>query len=161
MVDVADGRLRLDPLDRHAYCKYARSMPAPPAMKKPTNRRAVFPDWPGTKETVDAPDFIFKQPSAAWESAGSSSSHAHGASSAAAAELRPLDPKTARGQRVFIPHSVWPDYACAENGGAGWSAVIKSCSAAGVAKVGFQTATDDEGRACPDEHLHLADLRPI
>jgi len=73
----------------------------------------------------------------------------------------PLEPKSAKGRCVLIPHSMWPDYECTENGGAGWSGVIKTCDRSGIAKVRFDNATDDEGRPYPDEHVRLSDLRPL
>ena len=100
-------------------------------------------------------DFVFEVPSAVW--AGAGSSRAAGSST----DPLPLEPKNAKGRCVLIPHSMWPDYECTENGGAGWSAVIKTCTAGGIAKVQFDTATDDEGRPYPDEHVRLSDLRPL
>ena len=73
----------------------------------------------------------------------------------------PLEPKSAKGRCVLIPHSMWPDYECTENGGEGWSGVIKTCDRSGIAKVRFDNATDDEGRPYPDEHVRLSDLRPL
>ena len=79
-----------------------------------------------------------------------------------APDLRPLEPKTAKGRRVLIPRTMWPDYACTEQGGTGWAARIKSCSARdGIARVHFESAIDEEGRPYPDEHLMLSDLQPL
>ena len=155
VVDVSEGRLGLEPPDRHAYREYAQSMPAPPSMKLsrgrgrlPFSQRACMGSADG-KEYINADiEYAFEQPSAEWVAVGSPP------------DLRPLEPKSAKGRRVLIPQGVWPDYACTENAGAGWSAIVKSCTAAGVARVHFETATDEEGRACPDEHLKLTDLRP-
>ena len=73
----------------------------------------------------------------------------------------PLEPKSAKGRCVLIPHSMWPDYECTENGGAGWSVVIKACDRSGIAKVRFDNATDGAGRPYPDEHARLSNLRPL
>ena len=157
VLDLSDGRLGLEPFDRAAYRAYAQGLPAPP--KKKAKRRVDWGDsWTnmdGKAYTYQVPKgFVFEVPSTAWAGAGSST--AAGSST----DPLPLQPKSAKGRCVFIPHSIWPDYECTENGGAGWSAVIKTCTAGGIAKVQFDHATDDEGRPYPDEHVRLSDLRP-
>ena len=159
ILDVSDGRLGLEPFDRAAYRAYAQSLPAPPKNEAKGKRRVQWVDddfWDGKTYTNQVPaGFVFEVPSAVW--AGAGSSRAAGSSDPS----QPLEPKNAKGRCVLIPHSMWPDYKCTENGGAGWSAVIKTCTAGGIAKVQFDTATDDEGRPYPDEHVRLSDLRPL
>ena len=159
ILDVSDGRLGLEPFDRAAYRAYAQSLPAPPKNEAKGKRRVQWVDddfWDGKTYTNQVPEgFVFEVPSAVW--AGAGSSRAAGSSDPS----QPLEPKNAKGRCVLIPHSMWPDYKCTENGGAGWSAVIKTCTAGGIAKVQFDTATDDEGRPYPDEHVRLSDLRPL
>ena len=163
VLNVSDARLDLDPFDRTAYRAYALSLPVIPARKKKRNRFGGDDDIPfiGSghhnifkQHIYQVPNFfIYEVPSAAW--AGSST----GAGSSS--DPLPLEPKSAKGRRVLIPSSIWPDYACTENGGAGWTGVIKTCTSGGVANVHFEDATDERGRPYPDEHLKLADLRPI
>ena len=161
VLDVSDGRLGLEPFDRAAYRAYAQSLPAPPKKAKRKSVHLPSATFHGMgfhmKERIyQVPeDFVFEVPSAVW--AGAGSSRAAGSST----DPLPLEPKSAKGRCVLIPHSMWPDYECKENDGAGWSAVIKTCTAGGIARVQFDTATDDEGRPYPDEHVRLSDLRPL
>ena len=171
VLDVEGGRAGLDPFDRGAYHAYACGLPEPPKVPVDAGRR-----WPGLHEQ-NHPDakmiiganrnFILELPAAKAEAGPSSSS---GASTSAAPDLQPPEAKTARGpragpslqgRRMLVPHLIWPDYACTENGGAGWAATIMSVCSGGVVRVQFESATDEEGRPYPDEHLKLEDLRPL
>ena len=59
---------------------------------------------------------------------------------------------------MLITRTVWPEYACTEQGGSGWAARITSCFARdGIVRVRYESAVDQEGRPYPDEHLRLAE----
>ena len=67
----------------------------------------------------------------------------------------PCEPLTERpmpGMRVLVPSEVWPSYQCREQGGLGWSAVVKSATAY-TAVVAFESARTVDGRPYEDERL--------
>ena len=76
------------------------------------------------------------------------------------ADPSPLTTSNIRGRRVLVIASVWPDYACTENKGAGWSALVVH-SGKGWADVEFLDARDEEGEKYKDVRLSLDVLRPL
>ena len=50
------------------------------------------------------------------------------AASVAAAAASAGDRALAAGDRVLVPREMWPDFACDENGGAGWTASVVGTS---------------------------------
>ena len=78
----------------------------------------------------------------------------------ATANLTPLTRANSKDRTVLIPAKVWPDIACDENDGAGWSARVLRCSATG-ATVRFLEAKSARGRAFADVQLKLAALTPL
>ena len=64
------------------------------------------------------------------------------------------------GAAVLVPRWLWPTYACAEQGGAGWEAVVRSTSGS-TAVVHFVHATADDGSPYADERLPLRVLQPL
>ena len=75
-------------------------------------------------------------------------------------DTSPLVASTCAGRRVIVPHAVYPTYACAENGGQGWSAVILQCCRE-VATVHFTEAATARGLPYADVQLQLGALRPV
>ena len=75
-------------------------------------------------------------------------------------DTSPLVASTCAGRRVIVPHAVYPTYACAENGGQGWSAVILQCCR-DVATVHFTEAATTRGLPYADVQLQLGALRPV
>ena len=189
-LDMESGRGGLDPFDPHAYCAYALCMPPSPKVPVQPDRGYHWHFQHVNKEIVGRKnDFVYDPATAAWledlkaqeakakaleakaakaaevaeakAAAQASSSSGAGPSSLMAPDLRPLEPTNAKGRRVLVPRSTWPEYTCTEQGGSGWAASVKSCNAKGVAKVQFESAVDDEGRPYPDEYLTLDSLRPL
>ena len=64
------------------------------------------------------------------------------------------------GRRVLVPRGLWPAYACAEHGGAGWEAVVRSASHT-TAVVRFCCARTARGVPYADERLPLSSLQPL
>ena len=169
VLDVEGGRVGLEPFDKRAYHAYARSLPAPARVPVDTRRRHAFFLHHDHRRRIGENDhFIFEPPPAATAEAGPSSSS--GASASGAPGVQPPEAKIARGRRagpslqgrrMLVPHSIWPDYACTENDGAGWAVIIMSVCSGDIAKVHFDSATDDEGLPYPDEFLRLEDLSPL
>lgn len=173
-LDIECGRAGLDPFDPQAHRTYVRAMP--PIPKVPPNGRSY--GWHTQKEILGRRnDFVYDPTTAEWlaELKAQETKAAAAAAKAAAPppppppppappapDLRPLELKNAKGRRVLIPRTIWPDYPCTEQGGLGWAARVTSCSAQdGIARVHFESAVDEEGRPYPDEHLRLADLQPL
>ena len=50
------------------------------------------------------------------------------AAAVAAAAASAGDRALAAGDRVLVPREMWPDFACDENGGAGWTASVVGTS---------------------------------
>ena len=50
------------------------------------------------------------------------------AASVAAAAASAGDRALVAGDRVLVPREMWPDFACDENGGAGWTASVVGTS---------------------------------
>jgi hypothetical protein len=66
------------------------------------------------------------------------------------------------GRRVLVSREIWPDYACDENDGRGWTATIVHYSRQiDGATVAFLNATNDAGLPYPDEVLQLNVLQPM
>ena len=80
---------------------------------------------------------------------------------AAAPDLSPLAASTCVGRRVLVPHSTYPSYVCDEQGGRGWSAIILSCTRAGVATLRYTDAATARGVPYEDVSLQLAALTPL
>lgn len=172
VLDVEGGRAGLEPFDRRAYHAYARGLPAPARVPADTRRNRPFFFHGGhidhRRRVGENDHYIFEPPPAAAAEAGPSSSS--GASTSAAPGLQPPEAKAARGRRagpslqgrrMLVPHSIWPDYSCSENDGAGWAAIIMSVCSGGIVRVHFKSATDEEGLPYPDELLRVEDLRPL
>ena len=64
----------------------------------------------------------------------------------------PLTQPPRAGQRVLVPHELWPTFACQEHGGVGWAAVVLSATKY-TALVRFEHATTADGR--PYEPIRL------
>ena len=64
------------------------------------------------------------------------------------------------GRRVLVLSTIWPDYACNENGGQGWSGVVMRAGK-GWADVRFIDAHDESGKKYADERLEISVLRPL
>ena len=82
------------------------------------------------------------------------------AAPAGGADLSPLTPANIVGRRVLVVAELWPDYVCAENGGAGWSCLVVHAGK-GWADVRFLEARDGDGKPYKDERLTLDVLRPL
>ena len=77
-----------------------------------------------------------------------------------ASDLRPLDQTNAVGRTVMVAAARWPQYNCAELGGAGWEATVLQCSRV-TALVRFTKAHTNDGRRYCDERVPLSDLSPL
>ena len=60
--------------------------------------------------------------------APAAASVAAAAASAGDRALAAGDRALAAGDRVLVPREMWPDFACDENGGAGWTASVVGTS---------------------------------
>ena len=73
----------------------------------------------------------------------------------------PLSAANAKGRRVLVPASLWPDYTCHEHGGRGWDAVVHSVKR-GAATVRFSTLRHDDGsRDKSAYYLDVSALEPL
>ena len=84
------------------------------------------------------------------------------AAAAAAPAIAPLTKDNAVGRRVLIPAEVHPTYACTEQNGAGWEALVMSATSvtAVVRLIGPQRLAAD-GRRYEDERLPIETLVPL
>ena len=77
-----------------------------------------------------------------------------------AADSTPLHANTCVGRRVLVPAPLWPDLACTENGGAGWTAIIVA-SSRGAVTAHFTDALTARGLPYADVRLQLASVTPF
>ena len=68
--------------------------------------------------------------------------------------------ENAVGRLVLVPRTMWPDYTCLENGGAGWVAEVRKVRH-GWATLSFLYDKDELGRPAADEILPLKLLTPL
>jgi len=65
------------------------------------------------------------------------------------------------GRRVLVPRGMYPSYACDENNGHGWTAIVLSCTRAGVATLRYVEAATARGIPYEDISVQLNALTPL
>ena len=78
----------------------------------------------------------------------------------AAADLSPLTPTNCLGRRVLVPRATWPNYACEEHGGRGWTARVVEYTR-GAVTLHFLHATTPRGAPYEDVQLQLDSVAPL
>ena len=93
-----------------------------PAREKPPRSLTVAQAASASRAVTQAERVTQARGSAPSAAAAAPSAAAAAPSAAAAAAA------FAVGDRVLVPAEMWPDFACTENGGAGWSASVRGLS---------------------------------